>query len=253
MQVLTGAAGWTHDTSSTGTAVLVCHGFTGTPQSIRPVAEDLRDAGHAVSVPRLPGHGTTWRALSRTTWQDWYATVEAAALTLRRSAPDRPIVLVGLSAGGALVTRLAQQHPDLARGLVLVNPAFVFDDPRLRALPVLRHLVASIPGIGGEIRLPGAEPELAYDRTPVRALASLIGALPAVVADLPGLQVPTLLFRSAHDTVVPRVSGTVFLDRVGSRDVREVWLPDSGHVATHDHDAGTVLAATRAFVQEVAA
>lgn len=253
MQVLSGAAGWTHDSATTGTSVLVCHGFTGSPQSVRPVAERLRADGHAVSVPRLPGHGTTWPDLARTAWADWYTVTEAAALRLRREHPDRRIVLAGLSAGGALVTRVAQRHPGLAAGLVLINPAFSFDDPRLRALPVLRHLLPSIPGIGSEIRDPDAEPEVAYDRTPLHALASLVGALPAVVADLPGLRLPVLLFRSAHDGVVPRVSAEVFQERVGSADVREVWLPGSGHVAPYDHDAALLLDRTSAFVTEVAA
>ena len=37
---------------------LVLHGFTGSPVSMRPLAEDLAEAGFAVEMPRLPGHGT---------------------------------------------------------------------------------------------------------------------------------------------------------------------------------------------------
>ena len=55
--------------------VLVSHGFTGSPASMRPWAEALAERGYAVSLPRLPGHGTHWRDLNRTEWADWYAEI----------------------------------------------------------------------------------------------------------------------------------------------------------------------------------
>src|ERR1700685_394618 len=58
--------------------VLLCHGFTGSPQALRPWAEYLADQGLTVSLPRLPGHGTTWQDLARTGWRDWFAEVDVA-------------------------------------------------------------------------------------------------------------------------------------------------------------------------------
>ena len=71
-----GAESFSHDGSSVG--VLLSHGFTGSPISMRPWAEHLAAAGHTVRLPRLPGHGTTWQEMNRTTWQDWYAELERA-------------------------------------------------------------------------------------------------------------------------------------------------------------------------------
>jgi len=51
--------------------VLLSHGFTGSPASMKPWADYLVAQGYAVSVPRLPGHGTTWREMNTTTWADW--------------------------------------------------------------------------------------------------------------------------------------------------------------------------------------
>jgi carboxylesterase len=62
------------------TGVLVSHGFTGTPQSMRPWAEHLAAQGYSVRLPLLPGHGTTWQEMNRTTWNDWYAEVRAGYL-----------------------------------------------------------------------------------------------------------------------------------------------------------------------------
>jgi len=39
--------------------VLVIHGFTGSPGSMRDLAQFYADQGFTVALPRLAGHGTT--------------------------------------------------------------------------------------------------------------------------------------------------------------------------------------------------
>lgn len=152
--------------------MLLVHGFTGTPQSMRPWAEHLADAGFVVSLPRLPGHGTHWKELNTTAWTDWYACVDAAFAALReRCERCERVFLAGLSMGGALSLRLAEQHGDEVAGLVLVNPAINITDPRMRILPVLRHVVPSLAAIGNDVADPSAT-EIAYDRNPLQALYS---------------------------------------------------------------------------------
>jgi carboxylesterase len=63
--------------------VVVSHGFTGTPASMRPWAEHLAAAGCTVRLPLLPGHGQSWRETNRTSWPQWYAAIESAYLELR--------------------------------------------------------------------------------------------------------------------------------------------------------------------------
>src|SRR6266571_6922401 len=85
--------------------VLVCHGFTGSPRTVRPWAEHLAAAGLTVRAPRLPGHGTTWRDLSRTGWQDWYDTAERAFAELTGKCEQ--VFVAGISMGACLGFRLA--------------------------------------------------------------------------------------------------------------------------------------------------
>ena len=145
-----------HDGSDVG--VLVVHGFTGSPQGVRPLAQAFADAGFSVRLPVLPGHATTWQDLNTTTWRHWYGEVERAFVELR--ARTRVVVAAGLSMGGALATRLAELHPDDIAGLVLVNPAFRVDDRRMAALPLLSRLLPSLPGIGNDIHRTDGEPEV---------------------------------------------------------------------------------------------
>lgn len=229
-------------------AVLLCHGFTGCPQSLRPWAEHLAAEGFTVRLPRLPGHGTSWRELNLTRWQDWYSTVERELLDL--AATHRAVVVGGLSMGGALALRLAQEHPAQVTGLVLVNPAVKLSDRRLAAVPVLRRLVPSIAGISSDIRAPGVT-ELAYDRTPLHALASSLQLYAHVDRDLPQVTQPVLVLRSAVDHVVPTSSAERVLARVSSCDLTDVRLHSSFHVATLDEDAPLIFAQSAAFARRI--
>ena len=56
--------------------ILVLHGFTGDPSSMRPLAESLAAAGYTVELPRLPGHGTAMEDMLPTRWADWSGAAE---------------------------------------------------------------------------------------------------------------------------------------------------------------------------------
>lgn len=229
------------------TGVLLSHGFTSSPSSLVPWAMYLAEKGHSVRVPRLPGHGTTWQELNRTKWQDWYAEVDRSLDELRDRCDE--VVVAGLSMGGCLALRLAEQRPADVAALVLVNPAVSSTDRRLIAVPVLRHLVPSIGGIGNDIKKPGIE-ESGYDRTPLHALYSMTRMWRDVRANLAKVTAPLLLFRSAVDHVVDPSSAKAVLAGVSSPDTREVVLEDSFHVATLDNDAERIFRESAAFVAE---
>jgi carboxylesterase len=228
--------------------VVLSHGFTGSPVSMRPWAEHLAAAGYTVRLPRLPGHGTTWQELNRTRWQDWYAAVDAAFRELHERCER--VFVGGLSMGGTLVTRLAQEHGPRVAGLVLVNPVYKVDDLRLRALPVLQALVPSVAAIGNDIKRPGQD-EGAYDRTPLKALYSQTQLWADVVRDLPEVTQPVLLIHSAQDHVVPVSSSELLLSRLSSSDVTEIVLHESYHVATLDNDAPRIFEESVAFIERL--
>ncbi|MFT4295111.1 MAG: alpha/beta fold hydrolase [Micropruina sp.] len=245
MTIMPGAEPISADGSEVG--VVLCHGYPSTPQSMRGWAEHLIAAGYSVRVPLLPGMGTHWRDLNATTWQDWYGELEVAYQQLADRCST--VFACGLSMGGLLSTKLAQEKPDLA-GLVLVNPIFAHTNPALKVLPVLRHLIPSLGGIAGDIKKPGVV-ELAYDRNPLQAMYSQTRLWRIVVEDLPQLRLPVLLFTSREDHVIPPISWQTFLNRVGSSDVTQVMLEDSYHVATMDNDAELIFTESVEFIERV--
>lgn len=226
---------------------LLCHGFTGSPRSLRDWAEHLIAAGLRVEVPLLPGHGTSWQDLNRVTWTDWYVTVEQALVRLRHEC-DR-VFVGGLSMGGALALRLAEQRGTDVAGLVLVNPAVRSSDYRMVALPVLKHVLHSLPGIASDIAKPETD-EGGYLRTPLHAAHSLTGLWADVGKHLDRVDQPILVFRSAIDHVVKPSSVALLRAKVASSDVTERVLSRSYHVATMDYDAEEIFAGTVDFVRQ---
>jgi carboxylesterase len=228
--------------------VVLSHGFTGTTQSLRPWADALAAAGYAVELPRLPGHGTRWQDLNDTRWPDWYGEVERAFDRLRARCTE--VFAGGLSMGGTLVLRLAEQRGDEVAGLVVVNPSLATQrwDAKL-LLPVLHRVVPSLAGIASDIKKP-ATIELAYDRTPLRAMHSLAQLWKLTVAELGRISAPILVYRSETDHVVEPVSGRLLLAGRPVGTVEERVLADSYHVATLDNDAGTIFAGSVEWIRE---
>jgi carboxylesterase len=243
MPVMPGAEAFTHEGGPTG--VLLCHGFTGSPQSLRPWAEYLAQAGLSVSLPRLPGHGTTWQEMARTRWEDWYAEVDRAFNELQGRCDE--MFVMGLSMGGCLALRLAETRGNAVRGLVLVNPSLTADNKLILLAPVVKLFVRSLKGIASDISEPGAH-EVGYDRVPVRAAATLPGLWSATQRHLADVTQPILAYHSVTDHVVGPASLKVLSQAVpaGQLEVRE--LPRSYHVATLDNDADTIFAGSLEFV-----
>jgi carboxylesterase len=228
--------------------VLLVHGFTGSPASLRPWAQALADRGYAVEVPLLPGHGTRWQDLNRVAWTDWYAEAEAAFDRLRASC--EAVVVGGLSMGGSVVLRLAEERGDQVSGVVLVNPFVSSTRKELVALPVLKHVVPSLRGVVNDIKKPGQD-EHGYPRLPLKGLAAVTAMWKVVVPDLKRVTQPVLYFRSGADHVIDASSSPTVLRGVGSVDVEERMLDHSYHVATLDHDAERVFAESAEFVARV--
>jgi carboxylesterase len=218
------------------------------PASMRPWAEHLTAAGYSVRLPLLPGHGGTWQDTNRTRWPQWYDTIEASYRDL--SARCDTVFAVGLSMGGTLVTRLAEQHPDGIAGLVLVNPAYGTRRRDAKLAPYIGWAVRSRPSIGGDIKKPGAV-EPAGDRTPIVAFASLQKLWKVTVADLAAVRAPILMYRSIEDHVVDDLSAELLKAGAVNTTVREVLLEDSYHVATLDNDAPRIFAGSVEFIESL--
>jgi len=244
MPVLPGAEAYSHKGGSTG--VLLCHGFTGSPQSLRPWGEFLAEAGLTVSLPRLPGHGTTWQEMARTRWEDWYAEVDRAFDELRAATDE--IFVMGLSMGGCLALRLAELRGQAVSGLVLVNPSVTAETKLFLLAPILKLVVPSLKGLTDDIKKPGMT-ELGYDRVPVKAAAALPGLWKVTTKHLDQVSQPVLVYRSTTDHVVGPVNIDILRKALPADQLEVRECPESYHVATLDNDADAIFAGSLEFVR----
>jgi carboxylesterase len=244
MSVMPGAEPYTHDGGPVG--VLLCHGFTGTPQSLRPWAQYLAGAGLSVALPRLPGHGTTWQEMSRTRWEDWYAEVDREFAELGKRVSE--VFVMGLSLGACLGLRLAEKHQDRVSGLVLVNPSLVADSRLFALTPIMKYLLPSVKGIANDVKKEGAH-ELAYTRVPVKAAASLPGIWGLTRSELGRVTQPVLIYKSRVDHVVRPASLAALRKALPESQLTVRICDNSYHVATLDNDAPAIFEGSLEFVR----
>ena len=246
-----------HHEAEGDVAVLLVHGFTGSTVSMKPWGDYLHEKGYTVACRRLPGHGTQWQDMVPTTWQEWYAEVEDAFEEL--SAKYRLVFLAGLSMGGALSLRLAEEKGDRIAGVMVVNPAVQrpqrLDVPVLMAVDkvglfdVVAKVMPTVPGIKNDIKKPGQD-EVAYEKVPIKAALQLIKLQDTLRPDLGKVTQPLVVFSSPDDHVVEPVNSDIVMEQVSSKDKTRITLPESYHVATLDNDAETIFTTSAEFIKD---
>ena len=226
---------------------LVSHGFTGSPQSMRFLGEYLANEGGLTVVgPRLKGHGTSVGDMARSSAENWIRNLEAGLRTLQERCSK--IFMTGLSMGGTLTLYMAAMYPDVICGAVPINGAVFVDNPDLAGLAFMEAAPATVPGVGGDIKKPGVT-ELAYADVPVPAIRQLYALMSVTRELLPRVKCPTLVIQSRDDHVVVPDNGPFIIDNAGAEDKQLLWLENSYHVATLDHDKELIARETLQFIR----
>jgi carboxylesterase len=226
--------------------VLMIHGLTGSPASMRPIGEWLAAHECAVEGIRLPGHGTTLEDLRARRWTDW---VDEAARGLDALADRaRTIVVFGQSMGAAVAVVVTASRPHRVHGLALANP-YLFD-ARHALAPIVRWYPRDLRGVANDIAMPGRD-ENADAAIPVPAALEMAALTKLARRELPAIRQPVVVFRSGADHVIPRSNARKTLRRIGSDRTELVECPRSYHVVTLDHDAPLVRERVLAFARDL--
>ncbi|MBW8368058.1 MAG: alpha/beta hydrolase [Arenimonas sp.] len=132
--------------------VLMLHGLSDSPYSLRHLAQRYTAQGFVVVIPRMPGHGTAPSGLRQAQWMDWLAAAELGAREVKaRTGAGKPFHLLGYSNGAALALKYAMDRVDIngSEGLpapdrmVMVSPMIGIG--RLAAFARLMPLLGGIP------------------------------------------------------------------------------------------------------------
>ena len=226
--------------------ILLVHGFTGSPASMRPWAEYLNQRGYTVKVPLLPGHGATPHDLNLVKWQDWPAKVESDLQELLRTC--RKVFICGLSMGGGTTLNIATRYSKDLAGIILVNPMIhVKFVPHQLAWAISRFQKMR-DSVGDDIKRPGIT-EYGYDALPAVGVYELLKMLHYTRKRLHDVTAPMLLFHSVDDHTLPVTNTEIVMKGVGSRQKQRLELVNSYHVATLDYDQEVIFENSRLFIE----
>ena len=246
--------------------VLLIHGLGGTPVEMRFVAQNMARIGHTVYCCQLAGHCGTPEELRRSTWQQWYASVEAAHDRLRE---DCDIILAGgLSMGGILAAHLAYNRPDAVHGLLLYAPTVKLDGWSMpwysRVLNYIRPLPLPIDfdlterepfGLKDErVRAlvvssmqSGDAGQAGTFSTPARSFANFNSLVAVVKPELSSVRQPALIIHPRHDDMASLKNAQYLQTHMGGL-VDTLVLDDSYHMVTLDQQRHLVVERTTRFV-----
>lgn len=131
--------------------VLLLHGMSDSPYSLRAIGEVLQQRGFQVLGLRMPGHGTAPSGLTRVSWQDMSAVVRLGMTHLHNTVGDKPLHIIGYSTGAALALDFALQVEQgtatpAPASLVLISPAIGLSPAA--ALAKWSRRLSRLPGLG---------------------------------------------------------------------------------------------------------
>ena len=248
VEILPGADEFALGHPGAPTAALIIHGFTSSPQVVRPIGQHLADRGIYSVGPRLAGHGTSWQELNSCNEAMW---MESAQSAFDRLLSDRDrVFVIGFSFGAALAIDLVSRHQDRVAGLVLLGSFLHTKDPRRFFSPVVRYLVKSLPGTGNDTADPEGEREIVYDRLPTAATYCMLRFVKRARRALPSIRVPVLVLHGRNDHTAHPSNATLIYDSVASDDKQIVWLERSYHVLPFDYDREQLLEQIYRFISE---
>ena len=131
--VVPGGTAFRFDPPGAREAVLLIHGFGGSPHNLAPTGQVLADAGYAVFAPRLPGHASCRADLLASGAEDWLRCAIDAYMELQTLYGT--VHVVGHSMGGLLAGLVATRFG--APSLALFAPAFVVNNKMIKYTPLI--------------------------------------------------------------------------------------------------------------------
>jgi len=236
-------------------AAIIVHGFSDTPASMMPLAENLHASlGITCIMPLLQGHGTSIDDFEQASYEQWIAQVEHAYS--EAASRFSHVFLIGFSMGGLLATIACASR---CAGRILIAPAFdvgIQRQMKLWLLPIIQYFK----------RYNYKNPEhttynrnlydpvmrekyrLFYDREPLRAIIQYGFIRKRALLRIRDVPSDSLVILSKADRVVDFFR-TKAIIATHQPTWRIIELDRSGHMIPLDYDREIVFTVVKEFIR----
>lgn len=224
--------------------VLIIHGYTGSPHDLAYMAHELHKAGFTVSVPRLPGHGTSSEDFLTTTARDWLRRALDAYYDLQSICKE--VHIIGLSMGGAMALILAARLKP--KKLVTLAAATHVYDNRIKLTPILSFFTKKMPR---ENKEKYDDPDLEYLRNEYwlynwpKQAAQLYKIMKLARKSVSEISSETLVIAARNDNTVPLSAAEFIYNNIKSNKKKLIIFERSGHVISNDVEKEAVAEAVK--------
>src|SRR3989338_6226400 len=213
------------------TIAILIHGFTGSPDDLKELAKYLVSKNISVKVPRLAGHGSYWTELEKTSYYDWWKTIEDEVK--EASKRYKKIFLIGYSFGGNLALDIAARYLNNISGVVTLGiSVFLRKETIMKlALPFFHFFLKRYKKkyIRKE-HLYDYEDSGCYVCVPTKSVYDFYNFIKNYTKkELHRVKVPVLVIHSKDDAIAHPLSSQFVYDRIGSEKKELVMLDEVNH------------------------
>lgn len=217
-----------HPKTDNKNLVILIHGFTGSPSTLRHLAQYLAENDLDVEVVLLAGHGRTWAELKSATYQDWVKSVEEV---LVKNLPNyQNIYLVGYSLGANIAVNLAVKYPQI-KGLVALGISIRLQQEKLArfGLWLTGNFRKRWKKRCIEDKKDGEDSQGEFLYVPIATIKQLYKFIDEDTKKIITLmRTPLLIVHSRHDHVSRPISSEILFEKVQSRD-KVLFIFDKSH------------------------
>lgn len=211
-------------------AVLLIHGFTGSPSHMRTIGEAAHAAGFTASGILLPGHGTSIEDMEKSGGNQWLDAVRQAMVALQKRYTH--VAVGGLSMGGILAMLAAEELNPSA--LLLFAPALRYSSIVNYASPMAKHFLKVSKWKPHDFSETDflKDYDFGYRGAPVKMVEEMTALQRQARRGMARITCPTLVMQSHRDESVHRTVPERITRGISSK-VKEIsWVDQSSHVLT---------------------
>jgi len=209
--------------------ILLCHGFTGSPDEMKELGRYLNKLGYTVSCPEYSGHGTNENKFFETDVHVWYSELESAFDELKKEVDG--VYVIGLSMGGSFSAKLAEERE--VQGLVTMNAPVI-------GLPLKEEFDDIV----------NTNYDVEKFQQQLRKLSRLIAEI-GQIENLTKIKAPLLVVQGVKDREIYKISSSMLMEYTSSLYKSRLDFKESGHVIVIEEERYDLFDVIRDFLIEI--